>query len=197
MGVAMLTSILVSLTLTATFTFDIATRTCRDAAGEPGLNQGSTPGPCVDLSGAQLASASLSGRDLRGARFDGADLTRADLSGAELTGASFVGANLTRAVLTGATLVAASFDRARLNQALLQHARLEGASLRGTDARLACVFGTSLRSADLRGARFSTYAGALSGARLEGAQVDDSTVMPKSSFAQADASVAVSVADVK
>lgn len=190
----MLTTILVSLTLTAGFTFDVTTRTCRDASGQVGLNNDSAPGPCADLRGAQLASASLSGKDLRGARFDGADLTRADLSHAELTGASFAGANLTRAVLTGATLVEASLERATLQGALLQHARLDGASLQGADARLACVFGTSLRRADLRGARFSSYAGALSGAQLEGAKVDESTVMPKESFAQTDASVALSVA---
>ena len=53
----------------------------------------------VDLSGADLTEANLTGADLTGA-----DLTEANLTGADLRGANLTGARLKEAILSGANL---------------------------------------------------------------------------------------------
>lgn len=159
----------------AQYSYDAATGTCRDAAGQEGLNTG-VRGPCADLRGAQLDGANLQGLDLRGARLDGAHLSGASLFRADLRGARLDGADLSRGVLTGAKLNAASLVGARLVGAHLEHATLEHATLTGTDLRNACLFHTSFVGADLRTATFSQTRALLGGAHFAHAKVAPQTL---------------------
>jgi len=83
----------------------------------------------VDLSGAHLFDANLTGATFVGANLRGVDLSGADLSHANLTGATFVGANLRGAILTGANLQGANLNRADLTRADLTDAILTRAIL--------------------------------------------------------------------
>lgn len=120
----------------------------------------------VDLRGADLAYADLSGLVLWDADLTGADLSDADLSGAVLTGALLVGASLQNADLDGACLPGADLRGADLTSTLLQHTSLYQANLRG-----AVLAGAVLDFADLREAD-------LSGADLTGAHVASEAEVP-------------------
>lgn len=91
----------------------------------------------ADLSGVNLAWATLRRVDLSGARLVGADLRGADLretdlSGADLSGAQMRGADLRSATLTRTDLSGAMLDRARfsaisqLNSSIIDGARMTG-----------------------------------------------------------------------
>lgn len=87
-----------------------------------------------DLSGKNLAKASLWGAhltvtDLRSAHLEGADLAGADLSGAILHSAHLEGTRMWGTKLEGAILVNAHIERANLQDANLSHASLFGADL--------------------------------------------------------------------
>ena len=79
------------------------------------------------LSGAMLASADLSGTNLRDAR-----LSSAHLGGADLGGANLRGANLTSTNLNGANLSSADLRGANLTRANLFNANLTEASIART-----------------------------------------------------------------
>jgi uncharacterized protein YjbI with pentapeptide repeats len=96
----------------------------------------------IDLTGANLPSATLTGARIRGALLTGADLTGARIRGALLTGADLTGARIRGALLTGADLT----------DAYLIGADLSGADLSGTDLSGAHLGGTCLTGADLGGA---------------------------------------------
>ena len=86
----------------------------------------------VNLSGAVLYHAQLSGADLRmanlqGASLDGANLSDADLRSADLSGAKLWDANLSDANLQGANLTEAQLWGANLSDADLFLANLTGA----------------------------------------------------------------------
>ncbi|MCG8384542.1 MAG: pentapeptide repeat-containing protein [Cytophagales bacterium] len=145
----------------------------------------STFDPRIDLSGANLRGANLTGADLsnvnlRGldlqnanlsrADFTGADLTGADLSAANLTGADFSGADLTRANLFGVDfgltiLVGTIFTQSTLSWAVFQgknlggldfsHANFMRADLARANVTGANFFGADFRWANLNGADFS------------------------------------------
>ena len=149
-------------------------------------------GEPVDLRGAWLVDADLSGVDLSGQDLSGADLSRArldgatllltdftgatlfdaDLAGAEATGAIFRGASLAqaraagagfgRADFCGADLVGARFPGASLTQATLDHVDARTADF--ADARLC---GASIEHSDFTRA-------SLRGADLEDARVEGS-----------------------
>jgi hypothetical protein len=90
----------------------------------------------VDLTGARLARANLSGADLSrvvlvGADLSGSTLDEGDLSFAELSRCSLAAASLTSADLRGANLREADLTTADLRGARLAGADLTGARLRG------------------------------------------------------------------
>lgn len=161
---AILVSAVVAAPAFAQFSWDPASGTCRDAAGQQGLNVG-VRGPCADLRGARLEGADLSRLDLRGACLDGARLMGASLLHTDLRGASLENADLSRAVMTGARLERASLAGARLVSAHLEHAVLTHAVLSGADVRNACLYRTGFEGADLRTARFSRTRAMVEGAR--------------------------------
>jgi uncharacterized protein YjbI with pentapeptide repeats len=129
------------------------------------------PDRCVDLSEADLFSASLRGAhlvatDLSGANLSRADLWHADLNGTNLSGANLSlaslwqadlnGANLSGADLWHADLGGANFGGANLDRASLQAATLDDTTV--IDAKWRLVWEISSQSAanrDLRGADFS------------------------------------------
>ena len=143
----------------------------------------------IDLRGASLDGADLTGLHLFKANLEGASLRGADLSGAELTGANLTSADLERAVLVGTglgharlhdaqafeadftnatltgtdlshtTLHCAKLAGARVREADLSDADLRGADLRGAQLSLTAVPGASFDDADLRGARLRAIAG--------------------------------------
>jgi uncharacterized protein YjbI with pentapeptide repeats len=131
----------------------------------------------VDLSGADLRKALLSGAHLsnidlshcflqdahlRGAHLNGADLYRANLSdtdlrdaylrGANLNGADMGLADLSGADLTNAQLSSAQLHGARLYEAKLSSAHLSSAVLGGANLYHATLSGADLRDTNLRDA---------------------------------------------
>lgn len=113
----------------------------------------------ADLTGAELTGADLSDARLDGARLAGAGLGRADLSAASLTCADLADATLTDARLTDADLRSATLDGARARDADLRGADLSGTSLRGADLGGAAVDRALLDRADLRGAALAGLRG--------------------------------------
>ena len=114
------------------------------------------PAPrCLDLSGADLAFASLTNANLVGICLERTDLANANLAGADLRGTTLSGANLTHADLTGANLSQALLDSAVLRMASLAGANLIGANLLNADARGAILPNADLRGANVTGANLS------------------------------------------
>ncbi len=98
----------------------------------------------MNLSGADLSWANLSGANLSRADLSWANLYGADLSWANLSGANLYGANLSLANLYRANLY-----RANLYEANLSLANLSGANLSGADLSWANLSGANLSRADL------------------------------------------------
>ena len=117
------------------------------------------------------------GCDLTAADLSRRVLQHADLRAANLTGARLIRANLHGANLARARLVAAQLNGVDLSFANLSGANLSRAILRG-DVYLIGFYDerSDLRGADLRGANFSSAS--FYNVRLEGAIVDDTTIMP-------------------
>lgn len=111
----------------------------------------------ADLSGADLGSVRLAGRNLRYVDAEGSNLTAADLRRAFLRKSSFEGATLSDAVLAGAWGQGARFREADLRQADLRRMNAYRVDFRGAD----------LRRADLGDASFSH--GRFDAANLKGA----------------------------
>jgi uncharacterized protein YjbI with pentapeptide repeats len=121
----------------------------------------------VDLSGADLRRANLSGANLREAGLHRANLASANLARADLSGADLSGANLSEGYLSGADLSGANLSEGYLSGANLSGANLMGANLAGADLTGANLRRANLRGVDLTGA--ALYRAALKGADLEGA----------------------------
>ncbi len=108
----------------------------------------------MNLFGANLANANLSGTHAWNtifviANLSGANLSGAELSGADLRDADLISANLSETKLSGADLSGADLSDANLNGADLIRADLIRADLRGADLRWA-----NLSKAYLRGAKY-------------------------------------------
>ncbi len=88
-----------------------------------------------DLSGMDLAKASMKGAYLERVNFEGANLEKANLKGANLKAANLRNANLRGANLEGADLYKADLEGANLTDANLEGASIDGAYL--GDANLA------------------------------------------------------------
>jgi uncharacterized protein YjbI with pentapeptide repeats len=106
----------------------------------------------ANLSGAYLVSANLSGADLSGAKLSGANLMAANLSGADLSGGNLSGAKLNSANLSGAYLMTANLSSADLGSANLSGAEFLNAHLSGADLGSANLSGAYLLGAKLSGA---------------------------------------------
>lgn len=125
----------------------------------------------LDLSGANLAYASLhsanltgvylGGTNLYGAFLQRANLTRAGLSSANLENANLTSANLENARLIEANLENANLARANLTSAEIQYANLGGANLTGANLYLANLTHANLRGANLQGAYLAVIIGRL------------------------------------
>jgi hypothetical protein len=133
----------------------------------------------IDLSGAILVRANLSGADFYETNLSGAILREASLSRADLFAANLSGANLNTANLSGAKLFETNLSgavlsrRANLFRAEFYDANLSGANLNTADLSGANLWDTNLSSANLWGANLS---GAnLSGANLKNAELDEKT----------------------
>jgi uncharacterized protein YjbI with pentapeptide repeats len=157
---------------------------------EPGAEAWTgSPKQCVQLQGAQLGQANLTGALLSGAqlrranldftrlqnaKLDGAQLQNAFLNNAKLHGTSLNDANLEQANLSAAELQGASLQRAKLNGAFmpsvnLKGAQLEQAELRGAIMNSARLQGATLRQAQLPGVQ-------LENAELQGAVLESATL---------------------
>ena len=107
----------------------------------------------LDLSGANLRAAALSGPHLRDANLREADLTGANLSETNLSGADLRGADLFWANLNGADLRRADLSCANLREAKLNRADLSWAMLSGTDFDSAWAGYTTFGNVDLSEAK--------------------------------------------
>jgi hypothetical protein len=110
-----------------------------------------------DLTGADLAELNLRGANLSRANLSGADLRGANLIDANVAGADLSAANLSRADLNwahlgGADLIEADLSNANLFEANLSDADLSGADLREANPSRANLIRANLSRADLRGA---------------------------------------------
>jgi uncharacterized protein YjbI with pentapeptide repeats len=102
-----------------------------------------------ELENANLGWLNLAGADLKGARLTGAVFYRSVLPGVDLTGSNLCWAEFHRADLNGAdlshaALVRTDFSGTGLNGANLSHADLMGASLQGADLGGANFTGANL-----------------------------------------------------
>jgi hypothetical protein len=79
----------------------------------------------LDMHGANLEEADLSGANLAGVNLEHANLSEANLTGADLSGANLAETNLIKANLSGADLTGAN-----LHWAILSKAKLSGAKLK-------------------------------------------------------------------
>ena len=112
------------------------------------ITVGREGGGRLELDGADLRGATLSGMNLRGSRFidcsfDGATLTYTTFDEAELVGCSFVGAALDND----------TFDRARIERCRFDGANLDLATFQCADVRSASFTDASLVHGDLRDAK--------------------------------------------
>lgn len=103
----------------------------------------------VDLRGAWLKEADLSGLHFEHARLEGGDLQKANLNGAHLKGAILKGVVAERARLRVADLEGANLERSILVGADLVGANLQTANLNGADLEMALLFGANLERAKL------------------------------------------------
>jgi uncharacterized protein YjbI with pentapeptide repeats len=142
------------------------------------------PSSSLDLRGAGLQRANLTGVD-----FSGCDLREADLGRSDLNQTNLMGADLRSAVLAGAFIGAANLRHARLDNvaarnaylmradlsnASLTSANLERASLQESHLANANLSNSNLFGADLEGANLS---GAdLSGAHLNSANLSEASL---------------------
>ena len=132
-----------------------------------------------------LTDGSLQGADLRIAHLEEAKLWKADLQGANLQWAKLKKSNLNGSVLVGANLMQANLQAAKLGGADLRGANLFEAKLYRVNFNGAYLHGANLAGAHLEGARLE---GAdLREAALEGAYLDELTVLPDGSHWSPDA----------
>lgn len=130
----------------------------------------------VDLRGARLPDAPLSGAWLNGANLEGVDLRGSDLNSAHLEGSSLRNADLTAADLRDSDLSYANATNAVFTDADLYQAEafatvFRDAQLGGANLTAVLLHEADLRGADLRGAIFDEFL-TLKRSKLAGARVD-------------------------
>jgi uncharacterized protein YjbI with pentapeptide repeats len=135
----------------------------------------------IELRGAKLFAANLTGADLYEADLRGANLARADLYTAILNEANLYEADLSEADLRGANLSEANLSEANLSEAdlrgaTLTDANLSEANLRGANLSIGIYLssGADLTGADLTGADLSDAN--LSDANLSDANLSDANL---------------------
>ena len=102
-----------------------------------------------------LKFVSLYGQDLQNIYLSHMDLTGADLRKANLSGANFISAKLDQAYLNRSDLTGAFFNDASLRFANFSDANLRGARLRRSDLFNASLSGCDVLDADFTGANLS------------------------------------------
>lgn len=98
-----------------------------------GLNDRDDPGDSLDLRGAILPGADLSGLNFRDAKFTGANLTGVTLRSTNLSDAVMVDAILSNAHISQTIMAKANLSSAKLNFAVLSSVNLTEATLEETD----------------------------------------------------------------
>jgi uncharacterized protein YjbI with pentapeptide repeats len=138
--------------------------------------------PLVDLTGANLTSATLGGASLSGANLSGVNLREAYLGGVNLSEAYLSGVNLMEADLSWGNLSGTNLMGADLRGAILMDADMMGADLEG-----AILSGANLMGADLEGAILSeanleradlSYAKGVTNEQLSAASSLEGATMP-------------------
>lgn len=114
--------------------------------------------------------------DLSGINLSGADLTEAYLSGVNLAGANLSHANLTRASLSKSNLTNTDLSGANLTKACLENAEFEQTNLRGANLLHAQITGVEFFAADVTGAIDVTTVD-FGGTPIHGLVLDDGTVI--------------------
>lgn len=133
----------------------------------------------MDLSHANLQSATLARADLHGAVFDHADLRKAYFYKANLRGASLQHCDLRSANLGDVFLQGGNLSHAKLTLAHLPVANLDGASFVNANLQEANLWQARIPSANLTGAT-------LRGANLSNLICDAETILPDGTHWQAD-----------
>ncbi len=128
----------------------------------------------IDFTGANLYLSDLAGANLRGAHLFRADVSRSDLREANLTGASLVRADLSGSCLRGVSLRGSDLSFADLSRSDLEGANLSGANLTSTKLSWANLTGTVLRNARMNGTALDLSD--LSGAEMRGATLHRATL---------------------
>ena len=128
----------------------------------------------IDLTGADIHLSEFAGANLRGAHLFRANASRSDLREANLTGASLVRADLSGSCLIGASLRGADLSFADLSRADLEGANLSGANLTSTRLSWANLTGAVLRRARMNGTILDLAD--LSGAEMRGATLHRATL---------------------
>ena len=129
----------------------------------------------LDLSGAMLSAAKLSGADLSHDNLSGADLTGCDLHQADLSGANLQGAHLWRSNLSRANFNGAKMAGCTLGRTNLSNSALQLADLKGADLSFANLTYADLERADLSGTDLTQTN--LSWANLNGANLRDARII--------------------
>ncbi len=129
------------------------------------------------LEGARLIGAHLEGARLERAHLEGARLIGAHLEGAWLIEAHLEGASVFRAHLEGAWLIGAHLEGARLFEAHLEGARLFEVHLEGASLYEAHLEGARFGGTHVEGAELSEAIG-LSQKQVDGMIGDDATTLP-------------------
>jgi len=123
-------------------------------AGLTGLNFGGARFEKAWLQGANLSGAQMQGANLSGALMQGANLSGVQMQGANLSGVQMQITVLRRAGMQGSNLSGARMQRAIFEEAQMQGTNLGSARMQGAVLDEARMEGTVLRSARMEGAVF-------------------------------------------
>jgi uncharacterized protein YjbI with pentapeptide repeats len=143
-------------------------------AGLQGANLTGIDFSGCDLRRSDLNQTNLAGADLRSAVLEGAFIGAANLRDARLDYAAAGNAYLIRADLSNASLTSANLKRASLQESLLVNANLRNSNLLGADLEVANLSRADLSGAHLNSANLSEASlkqANLCGAHLEAAQL--------------------------
>lgn len=133
----------------------------------------------VNLVGAKLADANLTGIVLTNCDLQNADLQEAILSGAVLSYCNLKNVDLWSANLTSVQVKNVTFDEAQLERAMMQNAQVKNCTFRGADLSHAYARKANLTDCDFSGAN-------LSEAFFSGAEVEDGNTFRNADFSLAN-----------
>lgn len=146
------------------------------------------------LTGAVLESANLTGAILGGQdSTDAADLSFAYMANVTLDQANLFGVNAPSVTLFGASVSIASpatMEQVNFSNAYLEGIQISGAVMRGAKLDGACLIGVTLTDVDLSPSGDGSLRSSLTGACLQGAQVEGTTTVADADLTNAGVSFA-------